>query len=286
MKFAVVGGDERSAILAGLLAADGHKVRCYALEKAVISEDAARAGCLQGAVYGADCVILPLPAERSGLLNCPLSDTQLTLQEVFFALWPGQLVLGGKFSREICAKAQQDGLYLADLMAMPSFIVGNAALTAEGAVEQLIAASKASLWRGKVLITGWGRIASILAIRLLAMGARVCIAARNSQDRAMAEAVGCSAVAFEELESKIGKFEYIVNTVPARVIEDAALCCVAQDAVLLELASPPGGFDRNLAENIGVNIRLAPGLPGKCAPLTGARLMQQAVYGAIKDRED
>ena len=34
MRFAVVGGDERSAILTELLSRDGHNVRSFALEKA------------------------------------------------------------------------------------------------------------------------------------------------------------------------------------------------------------------------------------------------------------
>ena len=285
MKFAVVGGDERSVILCNLFANDGHLVRCFALEKAEPDESVVKTGCIQGCVYGADCVVLPVPAEKAGMLNSPLSDEQFTLAEIVASLWPGQLVLGGKLSREFCALAHREDLYTADIMSLPEFTVGNAALTAEGALEKLMATGKTSLWKSNVLITGWGRIASILALRLLALGAKVGIAARNPQDRAMAEALGCRAFDFEQLEGKIGGFEYIVNTVPHRVIKESALCCVAAGSVLMELASPPGGFDRNLAENIGLKVLHAPGLPGKCAPYSAAKLMKQAVYALIKEQE-
>ena len=75
MKYAVVGGDRRAAILCALLARDGHRVCCYALERADIPQEAVKTGCLQGCVYGADCVILPVPSEKGGLLNTPLSDS-------------------------------------------------------------------------------------------------------------------------------------------------------------------------------------------------------------------
>ena len=81
-------------------------------------------------------------------------------------------------------------------------------------------------------------------------------------------------------------FDFIANTVPDRVITEAMLCCAAPDALLLELASPPGGFDRTLAENIGLRVVAAPGLPGKCAPYTAAELMKRAVYDAIKEQEE
>ena len=62
MKFAVIGGDRRSAWLCALLEGDGHRVYTYALEKAELPKEVPKAGCLQGCVYGADWVILPTPA--------------------------------------------------------------------------------------------------------------------------------------------------------------------------------------------------------------------------------
>ena len=74
MRFAVVGGDRRSALLAGLLLRDGHRVHSYALEKAELPAEIPQDSSLQSCVYGADCVLLPLPAEKGGWLNAPLSE--------------------------------------------------------------------------------------------------------------------------------------------------------------------------------------------------------------------
>lgn len=286
MKFALVGGDERSAILGELLCADGHKLRCFALEQAAMDPAVVKVGCLQSCVYGADCVLLPVPAERGGLLHAPLSAEKLPIETVLGALWPGQLVCGGKLGEELCLRAVQGKLPVADLMTRPAFTVGNAALTAEGALQRLMENSPRSLWQSAVLITGWGRIASILAQRLLGLGARVTVAARKAGQRAMAEAMGCRALSFAELENALGGFDFAVNTVPAPVLSDSMLCCLRGDCLLLELASLPGGFDRQLAENIGLRVLQAPGLPGSCTPYSAAKLMQRSIYEIIREQEE
>ncbi len=286
MRFAVLGGDRRSALLCQMLHRDGHRVQSFALEGAELPEEIPRAGCLQGCVYGADCVILPTPAERGGLLNAPLSAETLRMKPLMEALWKGQIVIGGQFSDESSRAAIRGALLLEDLMERPDFVTGNAALTAEGALELLISGSERSLWGGSALVLGFGRVGKLLALRLRALGAEVAVAARRSADRALAGALGCRALRFDRLEGEIGDFDFIVNTVPARVLSEAALCCVSPEALLLELASPPGGFDRSLAENIGLQALAAPGLPGKSAPYAAALLMRQAVYDIIREQEE
>ena len=102
----------------------------------------------------------------------------------------------------------------------------------------------------------------------------------------MAEALGCRAFAYEELERCLEDMDFIVNTVPARVLTEGMLCLIRPDTLLLELASPPGGFDKTLAVNIGLRALAAPGLPGETAPLSAARLLQKAVYAAVEEMED
>ena len=285
LKFAIVGGDERLARLAALLWRDGHRVYTYALERAELPGEIPRAGCLQGCVYGADCVVLPTPAEAGGFLFAPLSGEKLRSEELVSALWQGQRLCGGALGDGLCLAALRQGLVVEDLLRRPDFAVGNAAITAEGAIALLMENSPGTVWRSRVLVCGWGRIARQLCLRLLGLGAKVCVAARRAEARAEAAAVGAESCDFPELESRIGGFDFIVNTVPARVISDGALCAAAEDALLLELASAPGGFDRTLSANIGLRALAAPGLPGKYAPQRAAELMREAVYQSLKEGE-
>ena len=286
MRFAVIGGDRRSAELAALLHADGHRLRSFALEKAPLPAEIPRESCLQSCVYGADCVLLPCPAERGGMLLTPFSGESLPMSGLIEALWPGQVLLGGRFSDETVSAALAGGLLTADLLRRPELAVGNAALTAEGALCRLMEHSPLSLWRSRCLVLGWGRIGSILALRLRALGAEVWAAARGKRDRAMAQALGCRGLDYGQLEGMLGDFDFIVNTVPARVLTEGMLCLIRPEALLLELASPPGGFDRELAQNIGLQVLSAPGLPGETAPRSAASLLQKAVYAALEETED
>lgn len=286
LKFAVIGGDKRSVLLCSLLWRDRHRVHSFALEKAELPGEIPKASCLQGCVYGADCVILPIPAEKNGLINAPYASQPLPVEEVLASLWPEQTLIGGKLSRELCMGAVAQGLQVSDIMQRRGFTVGNAALTAEGAVEKLMAASPRSLWRSRILVTGWGRVAKILALRLCALGAAVTVAARKEGDRAMAQALGLSAVSFTELLPLLPDFDFIVNTVPARVFAGEELERIRGDALLLELASAPGGFEAAEAESRGLNTISAPGLPGLCAPYTAAELMREAIYSVIREREE
>ena len=286
MRFAVIGGDKRTEHLAALLLRDGHRLRSFALEKAALPPEISRESCLQSCVYGADCVLLPLPAERGGRLHAPLSAEELGMPALIEALWPGQLLIGGGLQEATVTAALRGGLRVADLLRQPALAVGNAALTAEGAIGRMIEQSERALWGGRVLVLGWGRIGRILALRLSALGAQVTVAARSARDRAMAEALGCAAVDYVELDAVLGDFDFIVNTVPARVLTEGMLCLIRPDALLLELASPPGGFDRTLAQNIGLHAVAAPGLPGETAPEAAALLLRQAVYAAIEETEE
>lgn len=286
MKYAVVGGDARSARLCELLTRGGSRVCCFALEKAEISGETMKTGCLQGCVYGADAVILPVPTESGGVLNTPLSDNVLSTREVLSALWPGQVVIGGRLGEDTIASAQKLALHVEDVLLRPELVAANAAITAECAVAKLIESSDRALFNSRVLICGMGRIGRQLAARCEAMGADVTLAARSRRDRAEARAFSRRAVDYTGLESEMGAYSFIVNTVPARVLTDAMLCMASEGAVIMELASPPGGFDRTLAANIGLKTVYAPGLPGKMAAYTAAEEICRAVYEIMREQEE
>ena len=286
MKFAVIGGDARAGWLAALLAADGHTVRGFALERAALPQRVMQCSSLTAAVYGADWVIVGLPAEKNGELLAPLSVQRIRTEELLTALWPGQTVFGGGFSEASRQAMVHAGLSPVDLLKRESFQMQNAAITAEGALAILLQERERTLLHSRVVICGWGRIGRVLSLRLHAMGARVTVAARAPAQRAEARACGCEALAFEDLASALPGFDYIVNTVPARVLDAPLLCCLREGTLLLELASAPGGFERLAAEQQGLRVLAAPGLPGRSAPAEAALAIRGAVYQVLEERED
>nr|MCR5576703.1 hypothetical protein [Oscillospiraceae bacterium] len=153
MHLAVIGGDGRQVALCALLARQGHRVRCYALEKAALPLKTEQAGCLQSCVYGAEWVLLGVPSEKAGLLNTPLSVQTLSMEELIGVLWPGQTLCGGGFSQQSSLAAVRGGLRVYDLLRRRDYAVGNAALTAEGALALLVQSSGGSLLGSHALVT-------------------------------------------------------------------------------------------------------------------------------------
>jgi len=194
--------------------------------------------------------------------------------------------VGGRFSELSRAQALRGKLRLEDVLERSDYCAMNAALTAEGALGLLCRENGKALFESSLLICGWGRIGKMLALRLASLGASVSVAARNVSDRAMVSALGFRALDYRSLEGELAAFDVIVNTVPARVISDAMLCLVPEDTLLLELASPPGGFDRMLAENFSLRVLHAPGLPAKSAPVSAAALMKRTVFAILEEGEE
>lgn len=286
MIFALCGGDGRQARLAGLLLADGHGVRAWALERAELPGGALRCESAAEALEGADCLLLPMPVSaRSGLLNAPLSDSAHCLGEVFAAAAPDMLVCGGMPGAEARAVASGRGLRLHDYGAREELLAANAVATAEGAIGVLLGETERTLWRSRVLVTGWGHVARALAPRLAALGAEVCVCARSPGARAQAQAAGLEALAPAQLPEALPACGIVVNTVPAPLLTAARVAGMKPDALILDLASAPGGTDFEAARAFGIRALTAPGLPGKWSPETAAEAVRDAVYNILEDEK-
>ncbi len=149
------------------------------------------------------------------------------------------------------------------------YAIRNAALTAEGALSYLMFRGSRRLQGQRVLVVGYGRIGRLLAAKLLALGARVTVAARSAEARAWAQAEGCRAVDITYISPQ---WDCVVNTIPAPLLRGdygGALC--------LDLASAPGGWQDETAV-----LRLN-GLPAHYAPREAALVMRDAVYECLKE---
>lgn len=286
MIFAVCGGDGRQERLAGLLLADGHTVRTWALDKAELPDGTRRCRSAVEALEGADCLLLPMPVStRSGLLNAPLSESTHCLGEIFAAVGPGTLACGGMPGAEVRAVAGGRGIRLRDYGAREELLAANAVATAEGAIGVLLGEMERTIWHSRVLITGWGHIGRALAPRLRAMGANVCVCARSPGTRAWIEAAGLKCADARDFSDILTDCDIVINTVPAPMLTAARIAELGPQALILDLASAPGGTDFEAARAFGIRALTAPGLPGKWSPQTAAEIVLDAVYNILEDEK-
>jgi dipicolinate synthase subunit A len=285
MKFTVIGGDMRLAMLAGLLAADSHEVKTFALDKISAVRGVEQASLAAEAAAGADCVVLPLPlATREGVLITPLSGGLYTTREIFAALDPGQVICAGKIDDASLETAGSMGLEIIDYIEREELAVANAVATAEGALQLMMEETDVTLCRLSVLVIGFGRIGKLLCHRLRGLGAYVTASARNCADMAWIHAYGYELADTERLEGSLGQYDVVVNTVPSRVLGYSRLRELKRGCLCLDLASRPGGVDFTAAARLGIKSVWSLGLPGEVAPVTAGAIIRDTIYNILKEK--
>ena len=123
-----------------------------------------------------------------------------------------------------------------------------------------------------------------MASVLHALGADVTVAVRDVVKSAKAEMTGCRSISFGELETCAEDFSVICNTVPAKVITEPVLKKIRKDALILDLASKPGGVDWESAQKLGRKVVWALSLPGKTAPVTAGEIIAKTVLHILEER--
>ena len=137
-----------------------------------------------------------------------------------------------------------------------------------------------------VLILGFGRVGRLTAHRMSALGGRVTVSARGYGELAWAEAYGYDTIPLTELGWELGAFPLVINTIPAPVLDEKRLAWADPGVFLLDLASAPGGIDRAAAKARGLRLTIAPGLPGRTAPVTAAAAIRDSVYHILREEEE
>lgn len=254
MIFHLLGGDGRQRYLAKYIEQHGFKVTSSYLGEGSPPD------------WNADILILPLPASRDGdTLNAPFSKEKLILQEIFDR-FRGKAIFGGKLP-----PLKNRPWQAVDYFAAEEVTVANVVPTVEGAIALAIASTPFTLAGQPVLILGAGRIGQLLALKLTALGAKVTVAARRAESLALCRTLGAEGRFYEDVP--YSRFRLVFNTVPAPVLGEEQLHKFPMGALLMELASAPGGFDPELAAGANLLVLNAQGLPGKYAPETAAAII-------------
>jgi len=287
MKFAVLGGDMRILKLTGLLAADGHTVHAYGMERLPPEPGVTQAETLQEACSGANAVLLPLPATNGqGAVTTPLSSRILPAEAALQAVEMGCPVFAGRVTPDLSQAARKAESRLVDYFLREELTVANAAATAEGAVQLLMEETDACILGLRVLVIGYGRIGKLTAHRLRAMGAHVTVSARKCADIAWIRAMGYIPAETEQLHGTLGDYDAVVNTVPALVLDEGLLTELKPGCVCIDLASRPGGLDFTAASRLGIRAVWALGLPGEVAPRAAAAAIRETVYNILREGGD
>ena len=158
MQILIVGGDMRHTHLAALARARGHDVQLLGHHETTLSD-----------ARPASEIVMPFPrSEEDGLAPAPFSREALPIAAVAELILPGARVLAAR-PGPLLQKCLQDRRCVhKDPNDVESFQLRNAVPSAEGALYALLGRSGACLCGKTCLLTGYGRIARALALRLRA----------------------------------------------------------------------------------------------------------------------
>ncbi len=275
MSILTIGGDLRYAHMTRLAAAQSIEIAAVGLENCPFPLPAAP----PGEIARADVLILPNPF-RSGM-QLPYSASDISLTDVLTAAENGALVL---LSDSACVPDTLKTVNMADLSSDAEYVLTNAHLTAEGAVCAAMKTAERALTGSMCLVIGAGRIGKRLALLLKGLGADTAVAVRRDAVRRQLRLEGLTAFSMEELQHLLPRAHFIFSTPPDTVLDEKLLRLIRPEAYLMDLASPPYGFDLALAHSLSLNACRENGLPGRYCPLSAGAALLEAVKRALNAR--
>lgn len=272
--FGIIGGDKRQIYCAKSIANDGYSVYIYGFDKC--GDIGLECAELDEISKKCDALILPLPVSKDGkTLNAPFASVQTAVNGEFFSRFDGKPLFVGMKSR---ISYHSDKIY--DYSIREEFAVENAVPTSEGAIEYAMREYEGTICSSRCLVTGYGRIGRVLSHMLKGLGANVTVSARKLRDLAFIRSNGCNAVLTSSLGSS---YDIIFNTVPDMIFDSHTLAKTAAGAVVIDLASLPGGVDFEAAKRLNIKAVRALSLPGRVAPQTSGIIIKNAVYNIIEE---
>ena len=263
MKICIIGNGKRHEILERNLSRLGYETQ-HITSASDIKES-----------ISAEYIVLPIPTlTKDSKVNLPGYPNDKSIEDLFST---------SNFKKAITCNYISNNYDTVDINQRDDFAYLNAVPTAEGAIHAAVENCEYSLFYGKILITGFGRVAKILSDRLKGLKCNVTIAARSLKDLSYAKALGFNTININKLSECIHSYDTIFQTVPVMVLDRNILNLVNPQTVIIELSSKSAGTDYDYAEKLGVKIVHAPALPERVAPVTAGNILTECVLSIITE---
>lgn len=283
-KISIIGGDLRIAKLAEMLIDEGVEVYTYELENSELSEEI-KLKDLNETISKSDVILGPIPFSSNGkTINTPFSNKKILVEEFLKAV-SGKTLIAGQFKQDMYETAKENNIKLIDMLKREDLSVLNAVSTAEGTIKIAIEETPKNLHGSNILVLGFGRIGKVLSNMLKGLGANVACEARKNSDLAWIKAYGYEPIPLSTLKDNLNRFDIIINTIPYIILDKENLSNVKRDALVIDLASNPGGVDREAIKEQKIKFIWALSLPGKISPVTSAEFIKETLYNIFNEFE-
>jgi len=281
--FGIFGGDMRQIYIGKFLEQEGYSVFYYEICQKEEIQPIPIASSFTELLSNVDILLGPIPLTKDNKqIYYQGTNTDMTLERLEHTLLKGRYLFAGCIPPFL----YKENTAIFDYMKDKSLTLYNSIATAEGAIVKAITAGKENISGSHSLIIGYGLCGKTLATRVHGLKSTVNICARRNENQMEAQADGFHVFSFHQLKNQISKMDYIFNTVPALVLDKELLAQVKADAIIIDIASAPGGLDYEAAKNKQLCAILCPGLPGIYAPKASAKAMVNTIKYYIANKID
>lgn len=238
---------------------------------------------IEQVVRNADVVIAPMSSiDEEGYLKNTFVEERIQLNSGFFNLLNKNVLFLIGFANPLLKKILEDnGINYIELSRLDDLAILNAIPTAEAAIKIAIEETDITLASSNILVYGLGKVGLSLAWRLKALGANTFAVTRDGAAIARGKDLGIEMLTYDSVKTYLPDMDIIFNTVTALVIDKESIALLKEAALIIDLASSPGGTDFSAARERGIKAILAPGLPGKTAPVTAGKILADLIPDLI-----
>lgn len=277
IRLAVIGGDDRELYMIRELQKQGAYIIGVGFEKAPPMDGVTLMSSPMEVVGKADALLFPMyGTDECGVVKAKYTDSTLVLnQELLETIKPNVPLFIGWARPTLKAAAEKLALKVVEISNLDQVAILNSIPSAEGAIQMAMEASQITIHGSQSFVLGLGRCGWTLARMLQGIGASVTGVARKPEDLARGLEMGLKVIDFTELNGQIHQGEFVFNTVPKMILDKNMLDQMNKEAIIIDIASSPGGTDFSYAKSLGITALLAPGLPGKVAPKTAGKILAQ-----------
>lgn len=230
----------------------------------------------------ADVIVCPTPLSKNGMyLNCDFY-TSFPLKTFAGLLKPGQIIFGANIPNSFKDECSCKGITVVDLFSYENIIWNNAYFTAEGMLGEIISTTKFALRDCNALVLGCGRCGKILCDLLSKLDVNISFYDKYTYAINYGRECGYEFADIGSNDVSLEKFNIVINTIPGMVFTNSHLKSFSSDCVFYDLASKPGGFDKENIGELRLTLHTCPGIPGKYSPKTAGELLAKNIISILE----
>lgn len=222
-----------------------------------------------------DAVILPVSGTNDqGEVDTVFSNETIVVSTEWLAKTPEHCTIYSGISNSYLEQCViESERKIVKLFERDDLAIYNSVPTVEATIMMVIQNTDITIHQSNTMILGLGRVGMTMARTFAALGANVKVGASTPADIARITEMGLTPFHIKDLAEQVKDIDVCINTIPARVVTGEIISKMPTQAVIIDIASKPGGTDFGYAERRGIKAILAPSLPGIVAPKSAGRII-------------